>query len=49
LFVVRNVISLFIMLKKYQQQEKNGIKHVLNVVRCPSNAYSFLDRIVLIH
>ncbi len=41
LFVAQNVISLCIMLKKQQQQEKNGIKHVLNVVRCPSNAIPF--------
>jgi hypothetical protein len=43
LFVVQNVISPFITLKKYQQRVKNGIKHVLNVVMCRSYTIPFLS------
>lgn len=45
LFVVQNVISLFTMLKKYQQRVKNGIRLVLNVVRCRFHAILFLSLI----
>jgi hypothetical protein len=43
LFVVENVINQSMLLKKYQQRVKNGIKHVLNVVRCRSYANPFLS------
>jgi hypothetical protein len=43
LFVVQNVISLFITLKKYKQRVKNGIKHVFNVVRSRSSARPFFS------
>lgn len=43
LYVVLNVTSLSIMLRKCQQQERNGIRLVLNAVRFPSNANPFFD------
>lgn len=44
LFVVLNVISLFIMLRKCQQRERNGIRLVLNAVRLPSIANPFFNQ-----